>query len=322
MIPRASDKSSSELDLLVHEELIEQYREDSEIRGLSTESTRRYLSSIGIYVQFLEDNGMDLLGADRNTIRKFLEYLRKVRGVHQKTIENYFTGISGFYDFLEYEGHVDKNPVHAVRKRYLRRYKDNDEGQMRQLISVEEMARLINTTMDVRDKAIITLLAKTGIRRRELIRLDVEDIDWVEQSIRLKPTPKRTNRIVFFDDETAFILKRWLRARASRNGGDTKPFFTNSTGGRLNRNGVYTAVTKAAERAGLHNPDSERMEDHFSPHCCRHWFTTHMRRAGMPREFIQELRGDVRKEAIDIYDHIDRKELRESYLAHIPQLGI
>jgi integrase/recombinase XerD len=42
----------------------------------------------------------------------------------------------------------------------------------------------------------------------------------------------------------------------------------------------------------------------------------------MPREFIQELRGDVRKEAIDIYDHIDKKELRESYLAKKPQLGI
>jgi len=34
------------------------------------------------------------------------------------------------------------------------------------------------------------------------------------------------------------------------------------------------------------------------------------------------LRGDARKEAIDIYDHIDRKELRESHLTHIPQLGI
>ena len=42
----------------------------------------------------------------------------------------------------------------------------------------------------------------------------------------------------------------------------------------------------------------------------------------MPREFIQELRGDVRREAIDIYDHIDKKELKESYMAHIPQLGI
>jgi integrase/recombinase XerD len=81
-------------------------------------------------------------------------------------------------------------------------------------------------------------------------------------------------------------------------------------------------VEKVATQVGLHNPTSERMEDHFSHHCCRHWFTTHLRRAGMPREFIQELRGDVRKEAIDIYDHIDKKELRESYLAHIPQLGV
>jgi integrase/recombinase XerD len=93
-------------------------------------------------------------------------------------------------------------------------------------------------------------------------------------------------------------------------------------GERLNRHGVYDAVTNTAKRVGIHKPNSDRMEDHFSPHCCRHWFTTHLRRAGMPREFIQELRGDVRKEAIDIYDHIDKKELRESYLAHIPQLGI
>jgi integrase/recombinase XerD len=81
-------------------------------------------------------------------------------------------------------------------------------------------------------------------------------------------------------------------------------------------------IKQAAIRIGLHDASSERMEDHFSAHCTRHFFTTHLRRAGMPREFIQELRGDVRKEAIDIYDHIDREELRKSYLAHIPQLGV
>jgi integrase/recombinase XerD len=59
------------------------------------------------------------------------------------------------------------------------------------------------------------------------------------------------------------------------------------------------------------------MEDHFSSRCYRHFFTTRLR-----REFIQELRGDSRKEAIDIYDHIDLKELKEAYLASILQLGI
>ncbi|MDF0592203.1 site-specific integrase [Methanotrichaceae archaeon M04Ac] len=168
----------------------------------------------------------------------------------------------------------------------------------------------------------MTLFAKTGIRRKELIAVDVDVIDWVEQSIRLKPTAKRTNRTVFFDDETSFILRRWLRVRESRNKDQVMALFINNRGERIQRSGVSRMVEKVATQVGLHDPNSERMEDHFSPHCCRHWFTTHLRRAGMPREFIQELRGDVRKEAIDIYDHIDRKELRESYLAHIPQLGI
>ncbi|WRQ72899.1 MAG: hypothetical protein BME93_06440 [Methanosarcinales archaeon Met12] len=42
----------------------------------------------------------------------------------------------------------------------------------------------------------------------------------------------------------------------------------------------------------------------------------------MPREFIKELRGDKRRDAIDIYDHIDKEEMRKTYLAYTPQLGI
>ena len=81
-------------------------------------------------------------------------------------------------------------------------------------------------------------------------------------------------------------------------------------------------VVEHAKRAGLHDSKSPDLEDHFTPHCCRHWFTTHLRRAGMPREHIKELRGDVRGEAMDIYYHIDMEELRKSYLAHMPRLEI
>jgi integrase/recombinase XerD len=42
----------------------------------------------------------------------------------------------------------------------------------------------------------------------------------------------------------------------------------------------------------------------------------------MDREFIKALRGDRRREAIDIYDRIDRDELRRAYLAYVPQLGV
>ena len=185
------------------------------------------------------------------------------------------------------------------------------------------MKVLINSVLNPRDKAIITLLAKTGIRRNELISIDIEDIDWAEQIIRIKPHPKRRNGFVFFDDETARVLKKWITARSNYNiKSGIKALFIGEQGDRLKRNGVYLAVRKHAERVELHDPNSNQIEDHFNPHCCRHWFTTHLRRNGISREFLKELRGDTRGDAIDIYDHIDLDELRKAYLAAIPRLGI
>jgi integrase/recombinase XerD len=175
--------------------------------------------------------------------------------------------------------------------------------------------------LSIREKAIITLLAKTGIRKGELIRIDLEDIDWKSQSIALKPRAKRSNRIVFFDNECGRTLKKWISLR-SKLKPNTNALFVSEYGNRADKNVIYYAVAKNAERVGLHNPKSPRVEDHFFPHCCRHWFTTHLLRSGMPREYVKELRGDARNEAIDIYHHIDKEELRKSYLACIPQLGI
>ncbi len=50
--------------------------------------------------------------------------------------------------------------------------------------------------------------------------------------------------------------------------------------------------------------------------------TTQLPRNGMSREYVKELRGDSRHEAIDIYNHIDPKEFRDAYLAAIPRLGL
>ncbi len=302
--------------------LIQDFVKDCALRGMSPRSIPHYGYITKIFKAYLESKNANFLDVDKDHLRGFIEYLRIEKRAAGKTVENYFAVLSTFYDYLAFEGVVASNPVLPIRRRYLRRYKDNGAMQERQLISIEDMARLINSEMDIRNKAIITLLAKTGIRRNELITLDVGDVDLVEMKIRLKPTAKRTNRTVFFDAEAAFIFRRWLKAREGRNRKGVKALFLNADGDRLDRGGILLMIRQAAERVGLHNPESDLMEDHFSPHCCRHWFTTHLRRAGMRREFIQELRGDSRKEAIDIYDHIDLKELKEAYLAAIPQLGI
>jgi integrase/recombinase XerD len=217
---------------------------------------------------------------------------------------------------------ISSNPALIIRKRYLKRYKDNGDSHGRQLISIEDASRMVKTAPTIRDKAMLALLFKTGMRRGELLSLDAGDVDLVENSIRLKPTAKRSNRTLFMDDEAAYLLRRWLRVREDVNRQNEDALFLGTWGYRISRNDVYRAVTEAAKNVGLHDPESERLEDHFSPHACRHWFCTHLFRAGMRREFIKELRGDSRKEAFDLYNHIDLKELKEAYLACIPQLGI
>lgn len=297
------------------------FLQDCQLRGMADVTVLHYSYCLKNFGTYLASKGADPLHVDRDILRGFIEYLR-LQDKTQKTIENYFAVLSTFYDYLTFEEHVSANPVLPVRKRYLKRYKDNDDGQARKLISVEDMAKLINSTLDIRDKAVITLLAKTGIRRHELVTLDVSDVDLIENRIRLKPTAKRTNRTVFIDDECSFILRRWLKIREGMNHMGSQALFLGQEGERLNRSGVYNLVVEAAQRVGLHNTSSERLEDHFGPHCCRHWFCTWLWRNGMRREFVKELRGDSRKEAFDLYNHIDLKELKEAYLACIPQLGV
>jgi integrase/recombinase XerD len=305
--------------------LLELFAEDCRDRQLADETLRRYRSSIKQYLAYLNEHGVPLLDVDKHVLHEYI-HERRSRGAGQKTLENDLSGITGLYEWLVFEDYMERNPVPGVRKRYLRRYKQENDADVespRRLLTVEEMSLLINSVVDTRDKAIMTLLAKTGVRRGELIAMDVEDVDWSEQSITLKRNQfkKRSGRTVFFDDETGRLLRRWLSQR-QRLGVKTPALFVGEHGERLKRNGVYSMVAKHAQRVHLHDPNSPRPEDHLSPHCFRHWFTTHLRRAGMDREFIKALRGDRRREAIDIYDRIDREELRRAYLAYIPQLGL
>jgi len=305
--------------------LVEEYLKDANLQGLTDETLDVYESNLKHAFDLFGVD--DPRGLDQQELRDLLYHLKNERpgrdgtpGVSESTINGWFSALNSFYRYLQYEDCVDENPVPEFRERYLDFNRTNGNSE-RQLISVEEMATLIHGTLNIRNRAINLTFAKTGIRRDELINVDLDHIDWEGQSIRLRPTPKRSNTLVFLDGECARVLERWLNAREATDP-TTDALFTNQLGNRLQRSGMYRAVTESAEAVGLHDPDSTDPGDRFTPHCHRHWFTTHLRRSGMKREFIQELRGDTRGDAIDIYDHIDKTELRRAYLAHIPTLGI
>ena len=202
------------MEVLTHlkdEELIKRFEEDCKIRGLTEGTIKSYKSCLRIFSSFLKTNGVDLMGINRDILRSYVGFLRE-KELNYQTIENHFSAISALCEYMVYEGILAKNVALEVRKRYLHTYKSDNSEAHRKLISVEEMAKFINSIADIRDKAMAALLAKTGIRRKELVAIDLDDINWQEMSIILKPTAKRSNRIVFFDDETAVLLKKWISA--------------------------------------------------------------------------------------------------------------
>jgi len=311
------------VERITDEHLIRLFKEDCNTRDFSKTTIVSYVSTLKIFSKYLKKRGCSLLTVDRNILKDYISYLRK-EGISPKTIENRFSTFSTLYDFMVYEDFIEKNTVNDIRKRYLKQYKENNNGCQRKLVTVAEMADFIEIILDIREKAIAVLFAKTGIRRGELVSIDLDDINWDRMSIILKPTHKRSNRIVYFDPECALVLKQWLQKREHHADPENKALFTTYTDrkGRLNRSGVTNMYVKWATLARLHDPTSDKIEDHFTCHCARHWMTTHLRRAGMPREYIKWLRGDALTDAMDIYNHIDPEDVRKSYLASIPKLGI
>ena len=300
------------------EKELEAYRRHLELRNFSPSTITVLYYLVRRYMAFCAARGSNPSEAREEDLMEYLAELR-AQNMRPVCIRKTFSGISGYFKWLQRQNRITQNPIPALQEVYLREYKP--DNRQRQIISIQDAARMISATMRVRDRAILYLLFTTGIRRNELVTLDVEDVDFEKMEVHLKPTAKRSNKTVFLTPECARTIKKWLKVRE---GMRTKSpaLFISSKNLRLSPSGVDVKVAEAGERVGLHDSKSLRLEDKFTPHCCRHWLVTHLLRAGMRREYVKWLRGDVMKEAIDIYFHIDPEDVRKEYLAYVPQLGV
>lgn len=301
-----------------------EFETDCQSLGYDDHTIESYHSNIRLFFEYVQVPPGEIANPHLNNFLRYLRYEKEIIigkkvkiGAEKSTIKTYFSSLHSYFDFLEYTEILPSNPIPKFRRRYLHHIKQHKgPDNTRQLISVPAMAQLVYTTQDPTERAIIMFLAKTGIRRKELILLDLDDIDLGTGIIYLKPTKKRSNRVVFIDQEGIGVLMDYLSTRAPDD--SLKALFVHK-GRRVSRNYVYKLVCDNAKRLSLHYPNGLLIKK-FTPHCCRHWFTTHLIRARMSREHLQVLRGDVVKDAIDIYTHVDLEGLRVDYLDKIPLL--
>ncbi|MCX6672038.1 MAG: tyrosine-type recombinase/integrase [Euryarchaeota archaeon] len=314
--------------MISDEQIISQFLKHCELRDMTQKTIENYRSAVQIFKDFLHEHNYTILMVDgmanKKIIEDFLQYLRNDRKVSYARIKIYFSALSALYGFLHYNGDVKINIILTVRQMYVRSFKNGYKPQQRRILPLKELGNFINSIIDIRTKAIVLVFVKTGLRRGELVTVDLNDINWSERSITEKPNTihKRSFLKTFFDDETEAILNQWLNRRKTLAKQGEKALFISDFGTRLNRSGIYNNVVKWAEILGQHDSTSKDYAKKFSVHNLRHQFTSLLQQRGMPRKYLQMLRGDSSSEVVDLYSHPSDEELRRSYLACMPKFGV
>ncbi len=301
---------------VVKVELLQNFERDLTLRRRSDRTIQGYRSNIKEFLQFYPQ-------PETVTYDDLEEYLMHLleRDLKTSTLKSTFSAISSFYEYLIYKKVVDRNPITGFRKRYI----DNAvEPDRRQILEISQARSLISTLDFIREIAIIVTLAKTGIRREELLLLTVDDIDLEKDIIIIERKKRAKNRIRFIDPELHAVLEEylfWREGRKAQRKCKTNYLWISDRGGRIHKDYPNEFIQYHAQKLGLHDPRGP-LETKLSCHCFRGFMTTHLRRAGMKEEHITTMLGHSLKMATwsGHYLDIDMGIVREEYLRCVPQL--
>lgn len=284
-------------------------------RNLSEHTLRNYRIDLGQFYDYLaplDNRGhrrpVNIRSIDNITIREFMArlYAKKKK---KTSIARKLAALRSFFKFLCREQILDLNPAQLVSSPRL-------EKKLPKHLTIEAVIRFIetpdlDTPLGKRDRAILELLYATGMRVSELVNLNLNDIDFKHQSVRVKGKGRK-ERIVPFGKKAQEALQLYLSARgellaeASEEERDPLALFLNYQGTRITTRSVGRLITKYAKLCADVNPD-------VSPHSLRHSFATHLLNAGADLRVIQELLGHARLSTTQQYTHVSMERLIEVY---------
>lgn len=264
------------------------------VKHLAGCSERTIVSYQFCLQKFILNLRKPLLETDANDVRNYLAQYKQQREVKNSTLNNTRACLSSFFTWMHDEGFIDKNPMRRIAPIKMPKV-------IRKPFSAEEMERLRMACKSQRDLALVEFLYSTGIRVGEAVRLNRNQINFVEGECIVygKGAKERT---VFISPKASIHLRLYLESRTDNNPAlfvwDRKP------NKRLSEKGIWAICQKLGSRAGVKN---------VHPHRFRRTLATDVLARGMPLQEASEILGHEKTDTTLIYSTTSKAAIKASH---------
>jgi integrase/recombinase XerC len=252
--------------------------------------------------------GSGLFEADN--LRAYIHQIQE--NYSRPTVARKISAIRSFFRYLRREQLIDDDPSKLVRGPKLAR-------RLPSCLDREEVARLLgvtdNSSLGVRDRALMEVLYASGMRVSELCGLKVQDYNAAAKEMRVIGKGAK-ERVVLLNDSAQLWLQQYLSEHWSKLAGGRipqpeHPLFVSRQATRLSSRSVHRIVLKYAKMAGINKV--------ITPHTLRHTFATHLLEGGADLRVVQDLLGHTTISTTQIYTHVSLDRLRRVYMNSHPR---
>lgn len=276
--------------------LVEAFLLAKQIEGCSAKSVEYYRSTINKMLAEIDKIPPHITTDD---LRIYLINYQTKRGSSKVTIDNIRRILSSFFSWLEDEDYIVKSPVRRI-------HKIKTDKTIKETYSDESLEKLRDGCNEIRDLVIIDMLASTGMRIGELVRLNRDDINFSERECIVLGKGNK-ERTVYFDARTKLHLQSYLQTRKDTE----KALFVSLRApfSRLQIGGIEYRLKQIGESLEINK---------VHPHKFRRTLATNAIDKGMPIEQVQQLLGHQR---IDTTMHYAMVKQQNVKLAHRRFIG-
>lgn len=289
-------------------ELVDQYREHLVIeRNLSENSIRAYLVDLDSLLMHINAMGItEFKKLELDHLRSWLANLQ-TRGAARSSIIRKVASIKAFTYWAAKNGWIARDIGLELRspkpERRLPKTLEQTDVKVA-FASLESAVSDSNDAMSIRDLAIVELLYASGIRVSELSGLDLSDVNFERNTVKVMGKGSR-ERIAPFGIPARRALEAWIRNRDDFAVKDESALFLGKRGKRIDPRTVRDVVYRATESI---DPTLR-----LGPHALRHSAATHLIEGGADIRTVQEILGHASLSTTQIYTHVSKERLKSVY---------